>query len=78
MSGVWVVTWLTTREAAAHVSRSLRTIQEAAAAGELHGYQRKAPNGSWRFEAGCVDAWIRGTACEHHSNVTQLRQRASA
>lgn len=67
------MTWLDTREAAQHAGCHIQTIRAAAAAGELHGYQRKAPKGKWRFDSGCVDAWVTGEPCAHRSNVRSLR-----
>lgn len=55
-----VTTWLTTAEAAEHAKCSTRTVLNAARAGELVGYQRRAPNGTWRFKITEVDTWLEG------------------
>ncbi|MBM4640669.1 helix-turn-helix domain-containing protein [Rhodococcus hoagii] len=36
------------------------TVRRAAAAGELRGMQRKAPQGEWRFKLSDVESWLRG------------------
>ncbi|PZE89973.1 helix-turn-helix domain-containing protein [Curtobacterium sp. MCBD17_008] len=68
--------WLTPKQAGERVQRHWRTITDACRSGELHGEQR-AVNTSWRIEAACLDAWMRGTLCIHrHSNVTPIRRSA--
>jgi hypothetical protein len=71
------MTWLDTAEAARSAHRALRTTQEAAASGELHGFQRTAPNGKWLFDEACVDAWVMGVPCPHRSNLHVLKAKAS-
>ncbi|OZD23865.1 hypothetical protein CH253_08390 [Rhodococcus sp. 06-156-3C] len=55
------MTWLTTKEAADHAKCCTRSILNAARSGELTGHQRKAPNGTWRFNAADVDKWLSGS-----------------
>lgn len=70
--------WLTVAEAAAETKRHPRTISDACRAKELHGVQR-AVNASWRIEDVCLDAWMRGTPCQHqHTNVTPISAARSA
>jgi hypothetical protein len=64
--------WLTPQQAAERAQRHPRTITDACRAGSLHGSQR-AKNASWRIEAVCLDAWVRGTPCIHRlPNVTPI------
>ncbi|WP_143546297.1 helix-turn-helix domain-containing protein [Rhodococcus sp. 14-2496-1d] len=53
--------WLTTREAAGHARCHTQTVLLAARAGELVGYQRRAPHGSWRFKVEDLERWMTGT-----------------
>ena len=68
--------WLTAKQAGERAQRHWRTVTDACRAGELHGVQRSV-NASWRIEADCLDAWVRGTTCQHQqSNILPLRRRA--
>lgn len=55
--------WLTTSEAAAYTKDAPKTIQRAAEAGELRGYQRK-PGAPWKFRPSDLDRWVAGTSAE--------------
>ncbi|OZC93476.1 hypothetical protein CH254_02280 [Rhodococcus sp. 06-412-2C] len=52
--------WLTAREAAERARCHPRTLLRAARSGELVGYQRRTPNGAWRFKCADVERWIMG------------------
>jgi hypothetical protein len=68
--------WMKSQEAADRAGLDIQTVLRSAGAGKLHGYQRAAPNGPWRFHADCVDDWIRGEKCEHQDSPVR-RIRAS-
>jgi hypothetical protein len=75
------VNWMDSAAAAVYTASTEKEIRVAAGMGDkspgsLHGYQRTAPKGKWRFQAECLDAWVRGEPCEHRSNVRQLRASA--
>lgn len=67
------MSWLDTAGAAKYANRSVQTIRAALAAGELHGYQRVAPQGKWTVRPECLDAWIAGEPCQHQDRAPNLR-----
>lgn len=78
---MWLVNWLDAKGAAAYTASTEKEIRAAAGTaaelpGSLHGHQRKAPKGKWRFQSECLDAWVMGEVCEHRTNVRQLRATA--
>lgn len=52
--------YLNVKDAATLVGVSDRTIYRALWAGELRGYQRRAPNGGWRITWDDLDTWVCG------------------
>lgn len=76
------MSWFDAATAATYTASTAREVVKAARmhekfTGSLHGYQRVAPSGKWRFEQACLDAWVRGEVCDHRSNVRQIRAAAS-
>lgn len=57
--------WFDAKQVAEYVGVHHQTVLYAVWGGELHGYQRKAPRGRWRFHRDCVDAWMKGERCPH-------------
>lgn len=55
-------------QAAEYADCHVDTIRKAAEAGALHGGQR-TKNGRWNFRLACLDAWLDGDKCEHHSDA---------
>jgi excisionase family DNA binding protein len=51
---------MTAKEVAEYVKHHDRTVLNAARCGELVGYQRRAPHGTWRFKLDDVEKWISG------------------
>lgn len=51
-------------QAARYCQRHPDTLRRDAAAGELHGSQRKK-SGKWMFDRVCLDAYLAGKKCAH-------------
>ena len=77
MTAVEASPWIDVDGAAAIAGVHPETIRDALRAGDLHGVQR-VKGGRWRMRAECIDAWIEGVRCAHHtrSNVTPFRRVA--
>jgi hypothetical protein len=64
--------WLTPRQVANRVHRSIDAVYEALQSGELHGHQRKR-KGRWTVRPAAADAWNAGGNSESACECRRLR-----
>ena len=60
MSEIIETPWMNVQQAASYMRRHPVSVRKDLEAGNLVGYQRKAPNGHWRIHRDDCDRFLRG------------------